>query len=209
MTMSATPERNDHCLLYGRMRAFARRPLATERLGKGILMRLFIATALALVAFLSMSATAIAAGGSDAKRCLDWDANLQTETGGTFTSYEECLAYAKHSKLYQPLVVNSPASVGSLETSSLQGTGFHRNVQLTVLFFIEGYELPGIPSGGGPAVTDNRGQLELPWTLFDCAIVPGGFGEAPYDVYFLVFEGNPFDPNYQGGLHARTDFSIC
>jgi len=170
-------------------------------------MKLFMTAVLALVAFLSISTSAIAATGSDAKRCLDWEANLQTETGETFSSYEDCLAYAKHGKLYQPLVGNSLASVGSLETSTLRGTGFHRNVQLTVLFFIEGYELP--LQFGGPAVTDNRGELELPWTLFDCAIVPGGFGEAPYDVYFLVIEGNPFDPNYQGGLAARTDFRVC
>jgi hypothetical protein len=171
-------------------------------------MRLFTATALALVVFSAICGGAIAAGGSDARRCLDWDANLQTETGRTFSSYEDCLAYAKHGKLYQPLLVNSLASVGSLQTSNLQATGFHRDVQLTVLFFIEGYELPGLQLGA-PPVTDNHGELDLPWTLFDCARVPGGFGEAPYDVHFLVFEGNPFDPNYQGGLRARTDFSVC
>ena len=177
-------------------------------------MKGFIAAVLALLAFAAASTSASAGGNSDAKRCLEWDANqpgttgpyaklLQTETGGTFSSYEDCLAYAKHGKLFAPTATNSLANVGSLGSATLSGSGFHRNEQMLAVLVFVGYTLDFYRP-----TTDARGNFSMEWTWRDCASIPEWFGTPPYDAYFAVSEGDFNDDSV--GVHALTPtFTVC
>jgi hypothetical protein len=89
-----------------------------------------------LLACFAVSGVALAGGGNsaNAKKCQKggWQ-TLQTSTGGTFASQDECVSYAAQGgELFKPSLVAVPTEVVENQGIDLTASGFHPSTSATV-----------------------------------------------------------------------------